>query len=57
MVALDWAKAFDSISPDRLLLSLRRFDIPEHMVVVIGAIYTDRKFFVRLGVNDSQWCD
>ena len=57
MVALDWAKAFDSISPDRLLFSLRRFGIPEHMVGVIGAIYDNRKFFVKMGEHESRWYD
>ena len=54
MLALDWAKAFDSISPDRLILSLRRFGIPEHMVGVIQAIYSDRNFFVRAGGVESN---
>ena len=55
ILSLDWAKAFDSIAPDRLLLSLRRFGIPEHFVQVIDAIYRDRRFFVKLGIHESEW--
>ena len=57
MVALDWAKTFDSISPERLLSSLRRFGVPEHMVEAISAIYSNRQFFVKLGAYKSQWYD
>ena len=52
-MALDWAKVFDCISLDRLLFLLRRFGILEHMVVVIGVIYPDRRFFVRFGAYAS----
>jgi len=46
VLALDWAKAFDSISPDGLLDSLRRFGLPDHFVEMIGEIYSHRQFFV-----------
>ena len=45
-LALDWAKAFDSISPDGLLDSLRRFGLPKAFVDMIGAIYSNRSFQV-----------
>ena len=38
MIALDWAKAFDSISPDRLMDSSRRFWIPEQFIKMISGI-------------------
>lgn len=47
MLALDWAKAFDSISPDALLRALRRFGIPSPYVDMVQAIYTDRTFVVK----------
>ena len=53
LLALDWAKAFDSIDPGRLLHALERFGLPRHMVEVIGAIYHNRSFFVRMEGNDS----
>ena len=46
-LALDWAKAFDSISPSSLLKALARFGLPPGYVDMIGAIYSSRKFFVH----------
>jgi len=46
-MALDWAKAFDSINSDALLQALKIFGIPEPFIQVIAAIYSDRKFQVR----------
>ena len=47
LLALDWAKAFDSINPQALLMSLRRFGLPDHVLNVISSIYSDRQFFVE----------
>jgi hypothetical protein len=47
ILALDWQRAFDSINPDAMIAGLRRFGVPEHMLKVIGAIYTDRRFQVN----------
>lgn len=47
LLALDWAKAFDSISPDALVSALARFGVPIHMLRVIRAIYDNRVFQVR----------
>ena len=55
LLALDWAKAFDSINLGRLIHSLRCFGVPEAMVQVIGAIYSDRSFYVRMEGCDSDW--
>ena len=46
-LALDWAKAFDSISPDSLSKALGRFGVPPRMLRVIRAIYSNRIFQVR----------
>ena len=46
-LVLDWAKAFDSISPDGLIVALRRFGIPDRFCATIRAIYSGRKFVVR----------
>ena len=51
--ALDWARAFDSISPTALRRALLRFGVPEKFASVVGAIYRDRKFFVRDAGADS----
>ena len=47
LLALDWAKAFDSISPDALLGALTRFGIPAEMNEMIRHIYSNRRFHVR----------
>jgi hypothetical protein len=56
-LALDWAKAFDSISPDGLLQSLRMFGIPDPFIAMVAAIYEDRVFQVReCGVTSDRRC-
>ena len=47
LLALDWAKAFDSISPSALLHALHRFGLPQHFIELINAIYSSRQFFVH----------
>ena len=55
LLALDWAKAFDSISPYGLCNALHRFGLPDDMVVMIQSIYSDRNFTVRdSGVSSSS---
>jgi len=46
-LALDWAKALDSIAPDSLLNALRRFGLPEEFVQMVAAIYEYRSFTVK----------
>ena len=53
-LALDWAKAFDSVSPACLANALVRFGVPMTIVNVIRAIYTDRQFFVADSFSDSE---
>ena len=47
LLALDWAKAFDSISPEALCKALHRFGIPNDFIDIIASIYHGRKFVVR----------
>ena len=47
VLALDWKQAFDSIDPLAMIAALRRFGLPQHVLAVIKAIYSDRKFEVR----------
>lgn len=47
LLALDWAKAFDSIDPNGLVRALQRFGLPQKMVEVVQNIYSHRKFLVR----------
>ena len=55
VLALDWAKAFDSIDPQRLLAALTRFGLPAHFIQMIGAIYSDRRFFVKADGLQLSW--
>ena len=45
-LALDWAKAFDSISPAGLSNALLRFGIPDEFVNMVNNIYKNRRFLV-----------
>ena len=47
LMTLDWAKAFDSINSESLILALRRFGLPNHVLDIVRSIYTDRKFQVN----------
>ena len=51
---LDWAKAFDSISPDGLIVALRHFGIPDGFCAIIRAIYSGRRFVVRDAGHTSE---
>ena len=53
LLALDWAKAFDSISPDRLVHALRLFGLPQKVLDVIQAIYANRIFYVNDAGHNS----
>ena len=53
LLALDWAKAFDSVSPDALCESLRRFGIPADFIQMVRAVYTDRRFYVQESTGKS----
>ena len=47
LMALAWAKAFDSISPTCLAMALERFGVPPSLIKIVVSIYSDRKFTVR----------
>ena len=53
-LALDWAKAFDSIAPASLARALYRFGIPQSIITIIMNIYSDRHFFVQDHFGKSQ---
>ena len=54
-MALDWAKAFDAVSPTALCIALRRFGVPMPFVSLISQIYSDRKFRVQCDGNYSNY--
>ena len=45
LLALDWAKPFDSIMPDPMVAALRRFSLPAQVLHTISAMYDFRSFF------------
>ena len=54
VLALDWAKAFDSVSPAALAKALLRFGLPRHFVTFVEAIHKDRLFFVSNNFQNLQ---
>ena len=46
LLALDWSKAFDTISPEGLNDALRRFGVPEKFRRMVASIYNGRQFIV-----------
>ena len=54
LLALDWAKASDSISPAGLVNAMSRFGIPYHFCLVVRGIYNGRHFMVRDGGATSR---
>lgn len=54
-VALDWAKAFDCISPKGLLDVLRRCGLPRSFFHFIRNVYTHRQFFVEDNGKQSEY--
>ena len=53
-VLLDWAKAFDTLKPDVLILALQRFGIPAPMVAMIEGIYCERWFSIWDACGNSS---
>ena len=55
LLALDWQKAFDSISPASLILALRRFGLPEQVLnlirLIYGTFYSDGSIITWLILN------
>ena len=51
LLALDWAKAFDSLHVDALLDALRRFGLPQELLDFMGNVMESRQFYVQ---DDGQ---
>ena len=49
LLALDWAKAFDSVHVGRLIQCLQRFGVSGVTLKAISSLMRDRKFFVEDG--------
>ena len=55
LLALDRAKAFDSVSPAALNDALRRYGVPTPFIDMISFIYTDRRLFLQDAGATSAW--
>ena len=56
-MALDWQKAFNSVSPEKLISTLRRFGLLSAFMDMIMLIHRDWRFFVRCLGEESGWCE
>ncbi|CAE8684982.1 unnamed protein product [Polarella glacialis] len=54
LLFIDWEMAFDKITREGLICSLRRLHLPEHVLSVIGNMYQHTPFRVRDSDNVSQ---
>ncbi len=54
LILLDWEKAFDKIDHERLTEALRRAGIPNRLLRLIKAIYSEPKFQVKAGGHTSS---
>ena len=53
LLALDWAKAFDSIMSHTMIHALKRFGLPNDFLHMIEVIYSSRSFSVHDTNMDS----
>lgn len=51
---LDWEKAFDSLKPEALTASLRRYGVHTKLISLVSMLYQEARFFVRLHGVDSM---
>ena len=54
LLALDWAKAFDSINVESLVNALKRFGLPLGLLEMITSFLQMRAFYVRDAQQNSQ---
>ena len=55
IVLLDWAKAFDKVNHNGLILSLERLGIPSDMIESIKMLYKNPQFRVKQKGKKSEW--
>ena len=71
-LALDWARAFDSVAPELFVVALSRFGIPSHFIKIVEAVYSKKSstlqrnghhqsivssiLVFRKGVHYRQYC-
>ena len=55
LILLDWEKAFDKVSQQRMLEVLRRLQVPDKLYRLIKDFYANPEFKVSSGKNESEW--
>ena len=55
LVFLDWEKAFDKLSHQKMFCSLQRLNIPEPLIQAIKSLYSNPMFQVISKENISPW--
>ena len=55
LVLLDWEKAFDRVSQDKLIETLYRLKVPQKLCNLIKSFYNDPQFKVCMGDLESTW--
>ena len=54
-VLLDWAKAFDKVDRQALLIAMAKMNIPTKYINIVRAIYTNTKFNITMEGHTSSW--
>ena len=52
---LDWEKAFDKVSQEKMMEILHRFKVPSRIINLIASFYKDPQFKVSMGEDESNW--
>ena len=52
---LDYAKAFDSVDPNKLWKILKEMGIPDHLTCLLRNLYASQEATVRTGRGKTDW--
>ena len=55
LILLDWEKAFDKVSQDKLTETLQRLRVPSRILNLICSFYDNPLFKVKVGTAESTW--
>ena len=55
MLFLDWSKAFDKIDQTMLLDALRRLNLPDKIIRIIGSLYSNPQFRIQDSTGNSNY--
>ena len=55
LILLDWEKAFDKVSQEKMMETLHRLKVPSRIINLITSFYKDPQFKVSMGEDESSW--